>query len=151
MSIFDTNYFSEFSYSIYNLITYLVTYSVLFLLVSLFLFFNYKLKNTQKIIGVFSLILLAGFPPSPLFFIKLYVLYLVYLKFSVFVFFSFMVLVVLFWYVSFLTISTILANYETIQYLLSLFTRRFRIIFVIHYFSIILLFVYLGLWVFLVV
>lgn len=151
MSIFDTTYFSEFSYSIYNLITYLVTYSVLFLLVSLFLFFNYKLKNTQKIIGVFSLILLAGFPPSPLFFIKIYVLYLVYLKFSIFVFFSFMVLVVLFWYVSFLTISTILTNYETIQYLLSLFTRRFRIVFVIHYFSIILLFIYLGLWVFLVV
>lgn len=151
MSVFDTNYFSEFSYSIYNLITYFVTYSVLFLLVSLFLFFNYKLKNTQKTIGVFSLILLAGFPPSPLFFIKLYALYLIYLKFSVFVFFSFMVLVVLFWYVSFLTISVILANYETIQYLLSLFTRRFRIIFVIHYFSIILLFVYLGLWVFLVV
>ncbi len=149
MSLFDTNYFSEFSYSICNLLTYFVTYSVLFLLVSLFLFFNYKLKNTQKFLGVFSLVLLSGFPPSPLFFIKIYALYLIYLKFSIFVFFSFLVLVVLFWYVSFLTISAILANYESVQYLLSLFTRRFRIVYIVHYFSITLLFIYLGLWVFL--
>lgn len=151
MSIFETNYFSDFNFSIYNLVIYFVTYSLLLLLVSLFLFFNYKLKNTQKLLGVVSLILLSGFPPSPLFFIKLYTLYVVYLKCSVFVFIIFLALVVLFWYVSFLTISTILSNYETIQYLLSIFTRRFRVINVIHYFTIIFLFLYLGLWVFLVV
>ena len=147
MGLFETKYFTGFTHSVYNFIIYLTVYSLLFLLVSLFLFFNYKQKNIQKTIGAVSLILLSGFPPSPLFFIKIYALYYIYLKFGIFVALVFLTIVLLFWYSTFTSVLTLIENFESVQYLLSLFARRFRVVFVIHYICIIVFFIGLGLWI----
>lgn len=151
MSLFETRYFTTFTTSVYNFTIYLIVYSLLFLLVSLFLFFNYKQKNMQKSIGAVCLILLSGFPPSPLFFVKLYALYAIYLKFGALIVLVFLSLVLLFWYATFLNVLTLVENFESIQYLLSLFARRFRVVFVMHYMCIVFFLLGLGLWVNLVI
>lgn len=146
MGLFETRYFTTFTGSVYNFIMYLIVYTLLFLLVSLFLFFNYKQKTIQKSVGAISLILLSGFPPSPLFFVKIYALYFIYLKFGVIVAFAFLTLVLLFWYATFTSLLSLLENFESIQYLLSLFVRRFRVVYVMHYICIVCFLIGLGLW-----